>query len=87
MRTIKTLKEFLKAERQKVRWFTLVLDCDQWGNEEWYSMDPCTACKVGCVFCDYFIGKGSKGFCLNCGQELYWHDGNQQWQRRPRKTV
>jgi len=82
MRSIKTVKEFLKAERKKLHWFTLILDGDEWGNEEWYSMDPCSVCKVGCVFCDYFIGKGSKGTCLNCGENVYWDEGKMRWRKR-----
>ena len=73
MRTIKTMKEFLNAKRK-----TLLLDGDQWIDEMWYATDPCSFCRVGCVFYANVVG-GNEGTCLNCGRNVYWNEEKAKW--------
>ncbi len=82
MRTIKKFKEFLKAERKEFScWNNLLLDGDEWVNEEWYSTDRCNFCRSGRVYSEKFTYGGNEGKCLNCGQDVYWDESKEKWRR------
>ena len=81
MRTIKKMKEFLKAERKECPGSTLLLDGDEWVNEEYYSTDRCAFCRSGCVYSENFTSGGNEGQCLNCGQWVYWDYDVEKWRR------
>jgi hypothetical protein len=79
MRAIKKLKQFLTAARKEFSWYNLLLDGDEWVNEEWYSTDLCNFCRTGCVYSENFTDGGNEGVCLNCGQDVYWDEDKEKW--------
>ena len=81
MRAIKKLKQFLTAARKEFSWYNLLLDGDEWVNEEWYSTDQCNFCRIGCVYSEKFTSGGNEGQCLHCGQDVYWDQDKEKWCR------